>query len=54
MHTKLDENTKAEIAKGAPLAASGVLGSEFWEEVQQIVENQPKPEISPRPGVEPR
>jgi hypothetical protein len=45
---------KEAIAKAAPLAVSGLAGSEFWQEVEQhlakLTPEAPKFEITPRPG----
>lgn len=54
MNTK---DSQVEIAQGAPLAASGVLGADFWDEVQRLVEGMiarqqpPADKVAPRPGI---
>lgn len=54
MKTKLPPNA-AEIAQAAPIATSGALGAEFWEEVEQRLERDaPAPVITPRPILKPR
>lgn len=48
------KNEQTEIAQSAPLVASGVLGADFWDEVQRLVEaGEPtaEPKVTPRPGV---
>jgi hypothetical protein len=42
-----------QIVKAAPLAVSGMLGADFWEEVNDRLENAEKSEkemVKPRPG----
>ena len=44
----------SELVASAPVAVSGALGGDFWDEVEarsQIRENA-QPEVSARPGVE--
>lgn len=48
-----DTKNKEALAKAAPLAVSGILGSQFWAEVAQrlaALETAKKATVIPRPG----